>query len=222
MQARIFILECLTNLHVGSGEVNFNIIDNQVARDVVTGFPTINSSGVKGALRAYFEERGITEDTIRQIFGSEDKETNQGQLKILGANLLVRPVYAIDGKQAYKMISPQTAVNDFELFQKNFNIGQLASLENYGGNEVVEDRKFNNYELPVIARNVLDEQGISKNLWYEEVVPHKSIFYFGVVSTTGNQELLDAFEYVIKDQIIQFGANASIGYGLCKVRDVLK
>ena len=53
MTANIYLLECLTNLHVGSGEVNYNIVDNEVERDVVTNYPTINSSGVKGALRAH-------------------------------------------------------------------------------------------------------------------------------------------------------------------------
>ena len=54
MKAKIFVIECLTNLHVGNGDVNFNIIDNEVERDDVTGLPTINSSGFKGALRAFF------------------------------------------------------------------------------------------------------------------------------------------------------------------------
>lgn len=67
MKAKIFVIECLTNLHVGNGDVNFNIIDNEVERDVVTGFPTINSSGVKGALRAFFEENDLS--NINEIFG---------------------------------------------------------------------------------------------------------------------------------------------------------
>ena len=35
MNAMILRLECLTNLHVGNGDVNYNIIDNEVERDPV-------------------------------------------------------------------------------------------------------------------------------------------------------------------------------------------
>ncbi|TWS95557.1 RAMP superfamily CRISPR-associated protein [Streptococcus sp. sy018] len=223
MKARIFVLECLTNLHVGSGEVNYNIIDNQVARDAVTKFPTINSSGVKGALRVYFEDQKIKPDIINQIFGQEGKETSQGQLKILSANLLARPIQnEKKGEPAYKMISPNTANNDFIEAQENFGIKNRKEATDYKQIKTREDYEFLEYDLPVIARNVLDEQGISKNLWYEEVVPHKSLFYFTVVSTINDTNLLDCFELVVKDKVIQFGANASIGYGLCKVIDVLQ
>ena len=54
MAAIIVNLECMTNMHVGNGDVNYNIIDNEVEKDPVTGYPTINASGVKGALREFF------------------------------------------------------------------------------------------------------------------------------------------------------------------------
>lgn len=71
--------------------------------------------------------------------------------------------------------------------------------------------------MPVLARNQL-ENGKSKNLWYEEIVPHNSIFYFFALADS--KELLDDFANVIKDKVIQFGNNASIGYGLCRVTKV--
>ena len=40
-------------------------------------------------------------------------------------------------------------------------------------------------QLPVIARNNLDN-GVSKNLWYEEVVPRESRFYFTIVRPAEN------------------------------------
>ena len=46
MAAIIVNLECMTNMHVGNGDVNYNIIDNEVEKDPVTGYPTINASGV--------------------------------------------------------------------------------------------------------------------------------------------------------------------------------
>ena len=75
---------------------------------------------------------------------------------------------------------------------------------------------FRNVSLPVVARNCL-ENGKSVNLWYEEIVPHKSLFYFVVMEEDSDKDCLDLFINTVNEKIIQFGGNASIGYGLCKV-----
>ena len=223
MKAKIFIIECLTNLHVGNGDVNFNIIDNEVERDVVTGFPTINSSGVKGALRAFFEENDLS--NIIEIFGSENsKVTTSGSLKFLSANLLALPIRSISGDdKPYSIHAPKTAHEDFKQMIKNFQLENVSIEDIKGGDEEitldVDNSCFEKYGLPVIARNSVGEQ---TNLWYEEVVPHKSIFYFAVVASTSEADgLLDVFTESVREKIIQFGANASVGYGLCKVIKVI-
>jgi CRISPR-associated protein Cmr4 len=76
----------------------------------------------------------------------------------------------------------------------------------------ISDAEFRKISLPVIARNHL-EDGISTNLWYEEVVPHESIFYVPVLSDAS----LDEFKKAVNGKVIQFGGNASVGCGLCKV-----
>ena len=74
--------------------------------------------------------------------------------------------------------------------------------------------------LPVIARNCL-ENGQSKNLWYEEVVPRKSIFYFNLYIPK-NGSNYDNFKKTIEYSTIQIGANATIGYGFSKISEVTK
>ena len=49
------------------------------------------------------------------------------------------------------------------------------------------------------------------NLWYEEVVPAKSVFFTLILSPEPNLELDFA-----RHSIIQFGGNASIGRGFTK------
>ncbi len=68
-------------------------------------------------------------------------------------------------------------------------------------------------ELPVIARNQL-ENGISNNLWYEEIVPRETIFAW-IVQSNGHADLEAEFLRKIDQQIIQIGANATVGYGFC-------
>ena len=224
MKAKIFVIECLTNLHVGNGDVNFNIIDNEVERDVVTGFPTINSSGVKGALRAFFEENKLLSN-INGIFGSDENgSTTSGALKFLSANLLALPIRSISGgDKPYSIHAPKTACEDFKKMLKNLQLEDVSIEDIKGGDEVItldaDNSCFEKYGLPVIARNSVGEQ---TNLWYEEVVPHKSIFYFAVVASTNESEnLLEIFTDSVRGKIIQFGANASVGYGLCKVIKVI-
>ena len=224
MKAKIFVIECVTNLHVGNGDVNFNIIDNEVERDVVTGFPTINSSGVKGALRAFFEENKLS-DIINGIFGSEDKgSTTSGSLKFLSANLLALPIRSISGDdKPYSIHAPKTACEDFNQMIANFQLENVSIADMKGGDEKItldaDNSCYERYGLPVIARNSVGEK---TNLWYEEVVPHKSIFYFAVVASTSEADgLLDVFTESVREKIIQFGANASVGYGICKVIKVI-
>ncbi len=63
--------------------------------------------------------------------------------------------------------------------------------------------------LPIIARNCL-ENGESVNLWYEQVLPSKSLL--GVVIQTQEAKDLDELD----GKVVQVGANATIGYGYCK------
>lgn len=70
-------------------------------------------------------------------------------------------------------------------------------------------------ELPIIARNQLDN-GESKNLWYEEVLPRDTRFYF-FLRAPNEDPLFKKFETELLKNVIQIGANATVGYGYCKI-----
>ncbi|MDY0403679.1 type III-B CRISPR module RAMP protein Cmr4 [Sulfurovum sp.] len=83
-------------------------------------------------------------------------------------------------------------------------------------------------DLPVIARNQL-ENGESKNLFYEEVLPRKSkLFtvisepqYLNKQDETRLQNAFDRFsDYLTGHDTIHIGANASIGYGICTFKEL--
>jgi|LSQX01.2.fsa_nt_gb CRISPR-associated protein Cmr4 len=232
MKAYIVRLDCLTNMHVGNGDVNYNVIDNEVERDPVTKYPTINASGVKGALREFF--RMQESPRINEIFGADTGGKNeQGKVKILGADMIAIPGRASGGEKPFYLITTQEAVKRVNELAKTFINKEIISraepskeveVEGYKLNKkskigdkeiyIMDHEDFDTISLPVLARNKLDN-GESKNLWYEEIVPHDSIFAFPVVSEDG--DLVDEFIKTIKDKVVQFGGNASIGYGLCKV-----
>ncbi len=238
MAAIMLILKCLTNLHVGNGDVNYNIIDNEVERDPVTNYPAINASGVKGALRAYLKGQ----DNLDVWLGNENQA---GRLKILQASMLAMPLRMTKGKEPYKLVYTKEMHEQYEELSAVFKIESVMQGEEPAEEDIevegypvtamqklclpgekpfrmeaqlyeMGNEQFASCALPVLARNCL-EDGKSVNLWYEEVVPHKSIFYIPVIADDKDKHLLEAFKKAVDNKVIQFGGGASIGYGLCKV-----
>jgi CRISPR-associated protein Cmr4 len=52
----LYTLRTLSNLHAGSGDTQFGIIDKEVQRDTATHYPIINASSLKGAIKDHFAE----------------------------------------------------------------------------------------------------------------------------------------------------------------------
>ncbi len=238
MNSILLKLKLITNLHAGNGDVNYNIIDNEVERDVTTGLPTIHSSGVKGAFREYLKKNslkknGETEDTINKLFGAGK---TQGSLKFLSADLLGLAARASNGKESFYLVTEKSLL---DLLKEKSNILGMELTETEQPNTdscaavdgcrleksvscagetiylFTNDMGIRKISLPVIARNCLDDGGISKNLWYEEVVPHQSVFIVAVLSDS--EDDLKTFRTAVENKFVQFGGNASIGYGICKV-----
>jgi len=81
----------------------------------------------------------------------------------------------------------------------------------------VFDILTNDLHLPVIARNYL-ENGESKNLWYEQVVPRMTRFWSQCIHPAGDNFLID--NLIKPDILVQIGANGSIGYGFCSFEKI--
>ena len=267
MRNDLYTITTLSNLHVGSGDINFDIIDNQVQRDAITKLPVIHSSSLKGA----FREASKGGQYIKYIFGPENTGNDShetGAFHFFEASLLARPVRS--NKKSYYMATSVGVIKVFlntledfgivfdetlkraledlsrepvkagkpSIFEKtdgvileDFPAQQsgldVSALHDFMGTDLAlfDDEDFKELSLPVIARNVLKD-GISVNLWYEEVVPKKSKFYFIIAKPTNldqadKKENLDDFEKRF-DQTnhIQFGANKSIGYGYSRLEKV--
>lgn len=235
MEARLFQIECITNLHVGNGDVNYNIIDNEVEKDPVTGYATVNASGIKGAFREYFSR--VDEGNVLCLFGgNEEQKTTPGAIKFMQADILARAVRATAGKEAYYLVAAEDNLRQLEQKQSMIESGNTKykvqelnpnehlqaegiNLKKYVeiGNKriyIIGNEDYQKIALPVVARNKLDN-GISVNLWYEEVVPHHSIFTFYALAD--DEESLRVFSNVVLDKVVQFGGGATVGYGFCKV-----
>lgn len=261
-----YLIRAISNLHVGSGEGDFSVVDKQVQRDSITGAPTIHASGIKGAIReamTYEAEQNSSnaqrKTEVLEVFGSDPKATQnqrQGKFNFFDAQLLALPVRSshdfyylatcpaileecIGLLQQFAPEHPVTKAlielleqkkKNSQYFGKNHD-GELK-LEDLFGLEhnpfksdvlkphlgeriaLLTNDDFDQVagELPIIARNYLND-GISRNLWYEEFVPREARFLTMVSREDGTDHLNDFLKRT--DHVVQLGANATVGYGLC-------
>lgn len=220
-----------TNLHVGNeGINNYGVIDKAVQRNVVTDIPCIHSSSLKGAIKEYIAEKWNKENqdkvvSCKKVFGSEkgmkDEDTQKGKAVFFDAELLALPVQNSEGNYYFKLAYDfEGGINQFSAKMKRMEINMEPSdvlrkiCEATG---IVEGQKkpvtnfqelCDNEHLPIIARNKLNN-GESDNLWYEQILPSKSVL--GTIIDTNEQNLVEA----LNGRIIQIGANATVGYGYC-------
>ena len=152
MKIELYTIKCLTNLHVGSGDINFNVIDNQVQRDSVTNLPNINSSSLKGAFREHFSKIDETKGMVNYIFGPENSSNNShetGAYSFFEAQLLTRPIRS--NKKAYFNATAPMVLKALLEKIENFNIEfdktlkdeleKLANLEIKNNALIFEDIK---------------------------------------------------------------------------------
>lgn len=288
MRTALYLIETITNLHVGSGEISYGLVDNLIQRDVLSNLPVINASGVKGGLLEFMRSQNMNSDTIRHIFGgspepaqknesaasqqsgqtpkSGDAGPQPGKWRFFDASLLALPVRS--DKTPYFLVTCPQVLEELrfkmlqlgcektELCDKlaliiagNKNIGDdkavklsietpvlledleitlsvcpsqcLLTEELFGKAPVllISNKNFNKFcndeHLPIIARNNLNN-GISQNLWYEQVLPRCSRMAFFVMHDEAENPITE-FDEKLGSASCQFGANASIGYGFCKV-----
>ena len=258
MHVHVYQFTCLTNLHVGSGEINYNVVDNEVECDPTNGLPMIHASGVKGAIREHFAEQQMNEAQITRIFGAPPRQKEAitaGSYRFMDAGFLCRPmrvansaamasinVVSFDSLNRFLELLNAFRVNPFDIsridadpsvfgdaqFLTNYTqesirvedentkampsalAEQIGKLSSVIGNHFALVRSFDNYPLPVLARNQL-VKGESKNLWYEQVVPHGSVFYELILTPDAGMDL------PLEEHIIQFGGNATIGCGFVQI-----
>lgn len=254
-----YLITCLTNMHVGSGEANYGVVDNLVQRDPITDIPIIHSSSLKGALREFFkDEWGENSDKLNYVFGADTQrnkndESQVGNYKFFDANLVILPVRSINKpfyratanfvlqeiKEKANALGVELNINPFsaekgkpkvetgnensvlEDFTTECGLSIDNEIRKILGDDIAlfhdDDFKELARRLPVIARNQL-ENGESKNLFYEEVVPRESRFVFFVSKTEDNEKVKQTdFDNALQNNIIQIGGNASIGYGYTKI-----
>ena len=230
MNTHVFLITAKTNLHVGNesgGE--FSIIDKAIQRDPLTNLPCINSSSLKGSIKEFCvheaklnnvkELFGSTVDEKGKVINTKPEDTQKGSAIFFDAKLLYlpqqgAPINNQNQNMLFHYVTTQKIKNMMvervKLFDNSYTAEKIITPK---GTIEIDDKKFQEYcsddNLPIIARNVL-ENGESKNLWYEQVLPAETVLY------TIIREKGDILKNALNGKIVQIGANATIGYGYCK------
>lgn len=262
MKKSIWFIKAETNLHVGNENTSsVGLIDKEIQRDMLTGIPCINSSSLKGAMNEYAtSEANLSADARLAIFGVDRgngiKETQKGGCLFFDAQLLLLPVQ--DDTKLYRLVTCKEVLDRYvtllakmgiEYPYKDLVEALVKCGEGHFNKEtgIIECSQFEEFcsddDLPVIARN---SQMGAGNLWYEQVLPHKSIFGTllvypasvevtikdssksdpvnkNVETKTVSIDMAEAINKTFDNKVVQIGANATIGYGYCsfiKVKEV--
>lgn len=87
-----------TPLHMGSG-IDLSVVDMPIAREKHTGFPKLESSGIKGAFRSFFNNKGYEwKDKVNILFGPEDDGSKySSSLVLYEGKILLFPVKTLRG-----------------------------------------------------------------------------------------------------------------------------
>lgn len=140
-QIRPLFLINETPLHAGSGH-DLGIIDLPIQREKHTGYPKVEASGLRGALRELFENSlrefngKKIEKLVKTVFGPEnDTDNYKSALQISDMRLLLFPVKSVKGVFAY-ITCPQVLsrfVADMQrIYGKKFKFERDPKAENNG------------------------------------------------------------------------------------------
>ncbi len=101
-EKEILLLYAESSLHAGAGS-DVGYVDNPIQRERATGFPIIQSNGVKGALREFFESApGCDHEKVSIVFGPEEQTAaGAGAVSFGEARVLLFPVRSLAGVFGY-------------------------------------------------------------------------------------------------------------------------
>jgi CRISPR-associated protein Cmr4 len=106
---------------------------------------------------------------------------------------------------------------------------QVLAVRLYKQLAIMSDEEFGWYAqnaLPVTARNQLNENKMSKNLWYEETLPPDTLLYSLILPRNQKKATLDALnafgDALAEAKYFQAGGNETVGQGWLRVAVVRK
>ena len=103
-ESRLLVFWCETPLHPGIGMVMKGGVDLPIQREKLTGFPMMQASGIKGALRKA-AKLSLSNNEIDALFGPEPERLRgserAGSMLLTDAHILLFPVSSVKGMMCW-------------------------------------------------------------------------------------------------------------------------
>lgn len=130
MQTRIFYLQNLSALHVGTGQ-GVGVVDLPIMRAKATNLPIVAGSAIKGVLRDELKAQcKISDKDINTLFGKNENAEHAGAIAFGDAHLLLLPIRSFAGTVAY-------ATCPFVLRQYQRDVGADLDIPNINDNQAL-------------------------------------------------------------------------------------
>lgn len=130
MQTRIFYLQNLSALHVGTGQ-GVGVVDLPIMRAKATNLPIVAGSAIKGVLRDELKAQcKISDKDINTLFGKNENADHAGAIAFGDAHLLLLPIRSFAGTAAY-------ATCPFVLRQYQRDVGVDLDIPNIDDNQAL-------------------------------------------------------------------------------------
>lgn len=130
MQTRIFYLQNLSALHVGTGQ-GVGVVDLPIMRAKATNLPIVAGSAIKGVLRDELKAQcKISDKDINTLFGKNENADHAGAIAFGDAHLLLLPIRSFAGTAAY-------ATCPFVLRQYQRDVGVDLDIPNINDNQAL-------------------------------------------------------------------------------------
>jgi len=156
----IYVIEALTNLHVGDMGASYSIVDKTVQRDAISGYPCSYSTSLKGALRSAAEKMNFNSAKVKNIFGGEQREISKGKVSFNDAHLLFYPMRS-RSRSYYLATCPAM-------------LREAAKICRFAGNSNAESKFLTLLNLAV-GKVYGAQTSSGENIWVEEeYLPHQT------------------------------------------------
>ncbi|OBX80522.1 type III-B CRISPR module RAMP protein Cmr4 [Faucicola atlantae] len=179
MQTRIFHLQNLSALHIGTGQ-GVGVVDLPIARAKATNLPIVAGSALKGVLRDELKEQKHLDDkAIKTLFGPFDQvePAHAGAIAFGDANLLILPIRSFAGTVAF-------ATCPFILRQYKRDLGLELKVPNLTENKafitdesaLLIDNKIGLEDLDIVANKDSDTETWATQI-AEQLYPDNTLGY---------------------------------------------
>lgn len=207
MQTRIFHLQNLSTLHVGTGQ-GVGVVDLPIARAKATNLPIVPGSALKGVMRDEAKSQlGLEDADVKALFGPDNQlqESHAGALAFGDANLLLLPIRSFSGTIAY-------ATCPYILRQYQRDLGTSLKIPTLDKDQagVVENTCLfvgNSYEIALEDLDISANHSSVIEAWAEEIT--KRLYPDSVAQAEGWREQVSQRFVVLPDDLFSFLADTA-------------